>query len=87
MPTATIACVTPLPRRAVIAIAKQPNAVILCYSPVAANDHPLCAAQFPAGTPAAEQRVRLGDLRFNVVNTINTPQTPSAWGIMVDSSA
>ncbi len=28
---------------------------------------------------------RLGDLRYNMVNIINTPQTPSPWGIMVDA--
>jgi|GEM_PF-325838 len=66
----------------IISVAKQKDAVILCHSPVADDDHPLCAAQFKEGE---EKRVRLGDLRFNVVNTINTPQTPSAWGIMVDA--
>jgi hypothetical protein len=28
---------------------------------------------------------RLGDLRYNLVNIINTPQQPSPWGIMVDA--
>ena len=30
-------------------------------------------------------QVRKGDLRYNQVNTIVSPQTPSPWGIMVDS--
>ncbi len=29
--------------------------------------------------------VRLGDLRYNQVNVIKHPQTPSPWGIMVDA--
>src|SRR5262249_46382651 len=28
---------------------------------------------------------RLGDIRYNSVNLINSPQTPSPWGIMVDA--
>lgn len=30
-------------------------------------------------------QVRKGDLRYNQLNTIVSPQTPSPWGIMVDS--
>ncbi|RYE81411.1 MAG: hypothetical protein EOO74_00630, partial [Myxococcales bacterium] len=66
----------------VIEIAKQPAAVILCHSPVAADDAPECSTNFRAG---AEKRARLGDLRYNQVVLINTPQTPSSWGIMVDA--
>jgi hypothetical protein len=29
---------------------------------------------------------RLGDIRYNLVNIIDTPQTPSPWGIMVDAN-
>lgn len=68
--------------RGVIEIVKQPPAVILCHSPVAADDAPECSANFSAG---AEKRTRLGDLRYNQVVLINTPQTPSSWGIMVDA--
>ncbi len=32
------------------------------------------------------RRVRRGDLRFHQVNGIRAPQTPSPWGIMVDSN-
>jgi hypothetical protein len=66
----------------VIAIAKQKEAVIMCHNPVVDNDHPDCHTPFQNGQ---EKKVRLGDLRYNVVNIINTPQTPSAWGIMVDA--
>lgn len=66
----------------VIAIAKQKEAVILCHNPVIDSDHPECHAPFKAGQA---KQVRLGDLRYNAVNTINTPQVPSAWGIMVDA--
>ncbi len=31
------------------------------------------------------RNARIGDLRYNQVNTIEIPQTPSPWGIMVDS--
>jgi hypothetical protein len=67
----------------VISISKQSPAVILCHNPVIDSDHPDCHAPFK---PGQEKRVRLGDLRYNAVNTINTPQTPSAWGIMVDAT-
>jgi hypothetical protein len=30
--------------------------------------------------------VRIGDLRYHQINVIKTPQTPSPWGIMVDSN-
>lgn len=30
-------------------------------------------------------RARLGDLRYDLLNVIDTPQSPSPWGIMVDS--
>ena len=33
----------------------------------------------------AALNVRIGDLRYNQVNAITAPQTPSPWGIMVDS--
>ncbi|MGI5864654.1 MAG: hypothetical protein ACOX6T_21760 [Myxococcales bacterium] len=91
----------------VIATAKMPEMIVLCHSPVEANDHPLCAPadeRLPEGMTAADchkaakerdaqtlavcrkaRNARLGDLRYNQVNTIETPQTPSPWGIMVDS--
>ncbi len=71
----------------VIEMAKQPNAVILCHSPVIDSDYQECFDHFSdiGITERGGMFARLGDLRFNVVNTINTPQTPSAWGIMVDA--
>jgi hypothetical protein len=99
----------------VIAIAKMPEMVTLCHSPVQANDPTICAPadkRLPSDTSAADcaaaQKGRLdpatanratetlakcsvalqarrGDMRFNQVNAIPEPQTPSPWGIMVDS--
>ncbi len=65
------------------AIAKREGAAkdvtdvfVLCHSPVLEGDHTAC------GKPGTIARV--GDLRYNSVNIINTPQDPSPWGIMVD---
>ncbi len=92
----------------VIALAKQPEALVLCHSPVEANDPEPCAAadkRLPAGMTAADcaaarkdgtdqtkidtcdaaLNVRMGDLRYNQVNSITAPQTPSPWGIMTDA--
>lgn len=62
----------------VIAIAKQPEMVVLCHSPVNETDSALCG---PIG-----RKVRMGDLRYHQVNVIHEPQTPSPWGIMTDSN-
>ncbi len=62
----------------VIAVAKQPEMVVLCHSPVQATDSTLCG---PVG-----RTVRMGDLRYHQVNVIHSPQTPSPWGIMTDSN-
>ncbi len=91
----------------VIALAKMPEMVVLCHSPVEANDPSACGSpRLPAGTTAAQcaqayaagdsdtlvdtchaaLNVRKGDLRYHMVNAIVTPQTPSPWGIMVDSN-
>ncbi|MBL8952767.1 MAG: zinc-dependent metalloprotease, partial [Myxococcaceae bacterium] len=37
-------------------------------------------------TCRAAKRVRRGDLRYHQVNGMRAPQTPSPWGIMVDSN-
>lgn len=52
-----------------------------------------CAEQYQSSAPDADLlatcraalNVRRGDLRYNQVNVIPEPQTPSPWGIMVDS--
>lgn len=62
---------------AVIALAKQPEMIVLCHSPVNETDSAVCG---PIG-----RTVRMGDLRYHQVNVIQTPQTPSPWGIMTDS--
>ena len=53
-----------------------PHVFVLCHNPVVKGDDPAC------GAPG--MRVRLGDIRYNTVNLINTPQMGSPWGIMVD---
>lgn len=50
---------------------------VLCHSPVIASD--------PAACGKAGLVARLGDLRYNSVNIISSPQQPSPWGIMVDA--
>lgn len=106
----------------VIAIAKLPEMVVFCHSPVLANDPPACApavdkdgdgnqdnrllpgmtkadcdalanVEPEEGSEDARKKdacenaltVRMGDLRYNQVNAITHPQTPSPWGIMTDS--
>ena len=56
-----------------------PEIFILCHNPVdpEKGDVPECGE---AGT-----RVRLGDLRFNMLNVITTPQDTGPWGIMADA--
>ena len=70
---------------AVRAVAKQPEMVVLCHSPVRKEDdwrdargERLCG---PEGRVA-----RLGDLRYHLVSTIDAPQTGSPWGIMTDGN-
>jgi hypothetical protein len=51
--------------------------IVLCHNPVTAKDHPSCG---PEGLAP-----RLGDIRYNNILTVDKPQTPSPWGIMVDA--
>jgi hypothetical protein len=55
---------------------KIPDIFVLCHNPVMQGDDPAC------GKPGLN--VRLGDLRYNVVDVIQSPQDPSAWGVMSD---
>lgn len=63
---------------AVRAIAKLPEMVFLCHSPVDTSDPKICGK---VGTVA-----RLGDLRFHLVTAVATPQSNSPWGIMSDAN-
>ena len=90
----------------VISLARMPEIVTLCHSPVEAADPEACGGpRLPEGLTAAEceaayrtardaelvatcraaRNVRRGDLRYHQVNALRNPQTPSPWGIMVDS--
>ncbi len=62
---------------AIAAVLKLPPVVVLCHSPVIKSDHKACGE---VGTTS-----RFGDLRFNNVQVLGTPEEPSAWGIMVDA--
>jgi hypothetical protein len=53
-----------------------PDIFVLCHNPVMKGDAPACGA--------VGLKVRLGDLRYHVVNIIQSPQLPSAWGIETD---
>jgi hypothetical protein len=56
-----------------------PEVFVLCHNPTIPADNPAC---MPGGKQVT---ARLGDIRYNIVNIIPTPQTPSPWGIMVDA--
>ena len=51
--------------------------IVLCHNPVTSADHPSCG---PEGLAP-----RLGDIRYNNILSVDKPQTPSPWGIMVDA--
>jgi hypothetical protein len=56
-----------------------PQIFVLCHNPVDPDkgDAPACGAK---GTAP-----RLGDLRYNFINVIASPQVTSPWGIMMDA--
>jgi hypothetical protein len=58
-------------------VVAMPTVLVLCHNPVIKGDHAACGKE---GLTA-----RLGDLRYNTVLSIEKPQQPSAWGIMVDA--
>jgi hypothetical protein len=58
-------------------VVTMPTVIALCHNPVIPGDHPVCGKE--GLSP------RLGDLRYNTVLNIDKPQSPSAWGIMVDA--
>jgi hypothetical protein len=63
---------------AIGSIAAMPPVIVLCHNPVIAADNPSCGAVGLAP--------RVGDIRYNIVNNIPNPQTPSPWGIMTDGN-
>lgn len=54
-----------------------PDLFVLCHNPVAADDHAACGEE---GT-----EVRLGDLRYNMINIIVDVEGMAPWGIMMDA--
>ncbi len=57
---------------------------VLCHNPIdPTKDDPACGpAADKDGNPIVR---RLGDLRYNFINLVNSPQLVSPWGIMVDA--
>ncbi|MDB4997606.1 MAG: hypothetical protein JWM74_5038 [Myxococcaceae bacterium] len=53
---------------------------VLCHNPTIDSDDASCF-----GPDHKQVYARVGDIRYNMVNLVNTPQTPSPWGIMVDA--
>jgi hypothetical protein len=53
-----------------------PDIFVLCHNPVIKDDNAACGK--------VGLKARLGDLRYNMVDIIQNPQLPSAWGIMTD---
>ena len=58
--------------------AQVPKVFVLCHNPVdPTKDDPACGA--------ATVAPRLGDLRYNFVNLVQSPQVASPWGIEMDA--
>lgn len=58
--------------------AEVPRVFVLCHNPVdATTDDPACGE---SGTTA-----RIGDLRYNLLTFVTSPQAQAPWGIMVDA--
>jgi hypothetical protein len=71
-----LACDTQFPMDDAAVTASVPEILFLCHNPVIDSDRPGCG---PRGLKA-----RLGDIRYNFVNAIPTPQSGSPWGVMLD---
>ena len=58
--------------------AEVPPVFVLCHNPVdPTKDDPACGPE--------TTRPRVGDLRYNLVNLIQSPQVASPWGISMDA--
>ena len=62
-----------------------PDVFVMCHNPpVAGQDNENCFEKAADGSKVAPH-VRLGDIRYHVVNLIQAPQMPSAWGVVFPS--
>jgi hypothetical protein len=68
-----------------------PDIFVLCHNPVSMNDDPACdpractnLSSDPKNCSNSGLTVRLGDLRYNLVDIIQNPQYPTPWGVMSD---
>jgi hypothetical protein len=62
---------------AIGAVVAMPPVIVLCHNPVVAGDHTACGPK--------DLAPRLGDIRYNLVLNIESPQVPSPWGILADA--
>ncbi|MBI5488676.1 MAG: hypothetical protein HY905_15185 [Deltaproteobacteria bacterium] len=58
-------------------LGEVPRVFVLCHNPVVADDDAAC------GEPGLAPRI--GDLRYNLLSLIDSPQQMSPWGIMMDA--
>ncbi|MBI5499159.1 MAG: hypothetical protein HY907_02880 [Deltaproteobacteria bacterium] len=58
-------------------LAEVPRVFVLCHNPVVAGDDAACGE--------AGLAPRIGDLRYNLLSLIDSPQQMSPWGIMMDA--
>lgn len=70
------ACDAKFPTDDASVAAAVPSIFVFCHNPVLEGEHEACGK--PGTAP------RLGDLRYNFVNALASPQSGSPWGIMVD---
>jgi hypothetical protein len=75
--TERAACLAAYPTSLEGALDKVGQILVLCHNPVTEDDPSSCGA--PGTAP------RVGDLRYNMANIIQSPQLPSPWGIMADA--
>ncbi|CAN5286438.1 hypothetical protein BH09MYX1_BH09MYX1_33700 [soil metagenome] len=58
--------------------AEVPRIFVLCHNPVdEAKDDAICGTK--------DTKPRVGDLRYNIINLIQSPQVASPWGISMDA--
>jgi hypothetical protein len=61
-----------------------PDVFVMCHNPpIKGQDKDACFKK--VGNELVAPKVRLGDLRYHVVNLIQAPQMPSAWGVVFPS--
>lgn len=75
---ASSACAAEFPPSLDGALEATEPILVLCHNPVLEEDPEACG---PEG-----RAVRVGDLRYHMINVIEQPQDPSPWGILADAT-